>query len=252
MNRYLKIYSRLTPQELRQLRYKERYKKANPLWDDSLIILCKIFQSHLVSEMRVLDAGCGHGNLVIDQHRQKIKEAIGVDISKAATVKNVCLDKVVIADLEKLPFKDNYFDVALALWVFEHLQNPAEVFRQIYRVLKKGGVLIFVTPNKTNYLILAKKMLTVFPNLTKRFFRGIYGREEEDVFGTYYRANTEKVLTDFAQMAGFDKFKLSYNGDPSYIALNDYLFYLGVFLDKLPRFTPFYFTKPHIIGEFVK
>jgi ubiquinone/menaquinone biosynthesis C-methylase UbiE len=252
MASYLKVYSQLTPQELRQLKAKEKYKKLNPSWDDSLIWLCRIFQSHLVPNMKVLDAGCGHGNYVIDEYRSKISRAVGIDIDPKATKKNVCLDKVVIGDLADLPFKDEYFDAVLSLWVIEHLKDPKSVFEQAYRVLKKGGVFIFVTPNKTNYLILLGRFFSVFPNLASKLIKKVYGREEKDVFGTFYRANTKKDLEKMLTAVGFKKSKLFYNGDPSYLAFNNFLFKFGIFLDRLPQISSLALAKPHIIGEFLK
>jgi SAM-dependent methyltransferase len=47
-----------------------------------------------------------------------------------------------------LPFNDEYFDVVTMLAVFEHIapQRLPNVFREVYRVLKKGGVIILTTP----------------------------------------------------------------------------------------------------------
>jgi SAM-dependent methyltransferase len=252
MGDYLKIYSRLTSQELRQLEYKRKYKKINPSWDDSLIILCKLFKPHLVSKMKVLDAGCGHGNYIIDEYRSRIHQAVGVDIDRQAVRKNVCLDKVVIANLEDLPFEDEYFDVVLSLWVLEHLENPLPVLSQLYRILKKRGVFIFVTPNKTNGLILLKRLLSTFPVLSRKLFNRLYGRKKEDVFGTFYRANSKSDLRILADRAGFKIERLFYNGDPSYLAFNDLFFRFAVLLDRLPLRTPWRLSKPHIIGLFSK
>lgn len=252
MGRYLKVYSKLTPQEIRQLEYKEKYKKINPSWDDSLIWLCKIFEPHIVPKMKVLDAGCGHGNLVIDEFRTRISKAIGVDVDKNATKKNVCLDEVIIANLENLPFKKDSFDVVIGQWVFEHLSRPRVAFQEVHRVLKKGGAFIFVTPNKYSYLIMLKKIFAVFPGLANSLFGRLYGRKEDEIFKTYYLANTQSDLEKLLEASGFKKKLLFYNGDPSYIAFNDLLFYLGVVIDKLPRLTSYYFSKPHLVGVFLK
>jgi len=53
-------------------------------------------------------------------------------------------------DIEEdfLPFEDNSFNAILFLEVFEHLyKRPNHVFREVYRVLKKDGILIISTPN---------------------------------------------------------------------------------------------------------
>ena len=46
----------------------------------------------------------------------------------------------VISDLKNLPFKDEYFDSFLLLEVLEHVENPNEVIKEIFRVLKKGAI----------------------------------------------------------------------------------------------------------------
>ena len=60
--------------------------------------------------------------------------------------------KVDIANLnhEPLPYGDATFDVVTATEVIEHLEDFREVLREIYRVLKPGGVCILSTPNILN------------------------------------------------------------------------------------------------------
>lgn len=52
----------------------------------------------------------------------------------------------VIAPLNKLPFKDETFDAVLCTQVLEHLSNPAECLKSMYRVLKPRGRLILTVP----------------------------------------------------------------------------------------------------------
>ena len=44
-----------------------------------------------------------------------------------------------VGSLEKTPFKDNYFDFVLCQGVIHHMDNDDKGFREIHRVLKKGG-----------------------------------------------------------------------------------------------------------------
>jgi SAM-dependent methyltransferase len=52
----------------------------------------------------------------------------------------------VLADNERLPFKDASFDGALSLAVLEHVRNPMRAASELCRVLKPGGKLLAVVP----------------------------------------------------------------------------------------------------------
>lgn len=81
---------------------------------------------------RVLNIGCGkdtYGTDFIDVYPSR-KEVVKCDIDK-----------------EKLPYKNNTFDVVYSAFNFEHLRKPGFVMEEIARVLKKGGKLILRTDN---------------------------------------------------------------------------------------------------------
>lgn len=52
----------------------------------------------------------------------------------------------VVADVQKLPFKNNTFDLVIALELFEHVKKPEKGIGECVRVLKKGGYFIFSMP----------------------------------------------------------------------------------------------------------
>lgn len=49
-------------------------------------------------------------------------------------------------DLRDIPFQDNRFDYVISTEVFEHIPDPYSGFREIHRILKKGGAHIFTVP----------------------------------------------------------------------------------------------------------
>jgi len=98
---------------------------------------------------RLLDIGCGDGTLGY-YAKTKYKEVYGVDISeKAIDIARKRGIKTFKIDLNKetLPFPDNYFDAVTCLDVIEHIIDPRFLVKEIYRVLKKGEILIISTPN---------------------------------------------------------------------------------------------------------
>lgn len=56
------------------------------------------------------------------------------------------LNGIQCVNLEKIPFPDNTYDIFLTMDVFEHLFNPEIAIKEIYRVLKPGGVYIMTVP----------------------------------------------------------------------------------------------------------
>lgn len=55
-------------------------------------------------------------------------------------------DSVYCVDLRQIPFESNSFDAIISEDVFEHIADYPQAFREIYRVLKPGGVHIFTVP----------------------------------------------------------------------------------------------------------
>lgn len=53
---------------------------------------------------------------------------------------------------EKIPFNDNTFDSVFAGELIEHVKKPGIFMKEIYRVLKKNGVLVITTPNKKSLI----------------------------------------------------------------------------------------------------
>ncbi|MBL0224301.1 MAG: class I SAM-dependent methyltransferase [Geobacteraceae bacterium] len=55
-----------------------------------------------------------------------------------------------MAFMDRLPYNDSAFDVVYAIEVMEHLANPYEFIREVYRIVKPGGCFIISVPNALN------------------------------------------------------------------------------------------------------
>ncbi len=53
-------------------------------------------------------------------------------------------------NVEELTFESDSFDICTSLEVFEHVENDLKGFKEIYRVLKSGGIYIFTVPINLN------------------------------------------------------------------------------------------------------
>lgn len=47
----------------------------------------------------------------------------------------------------RLPIEDGRFDLISAIEVIEHLENPRHVLRELFRLLRPGGIALLTTPN---------------------------------------------------------------------------------------------------------
>lgn len=99
---------------------------------------------------KILEVGCGVGGIVSKLNPAE-NELVGVDISSFAL--NVARKKYpqitfVRGNAEQLPFEKESFDIVLFPNVIEHLLLPQEALKEIYRILKKGGVFVISTPNR--------------------------------------------------------------------------------------------------------
>lgn len=62
--------------------------------------------------------------------------------------------EIVSANLNRgIPFRDNEFSVVVATEVIEHIENPWFFVRELYRVIKPGGVAVISTPNLANLFV---------------------------------------------------------------------------------------------------
>lgn len=52
----------------------------------------------------------------------------------------------IVGDIHKLPFADNSEDAIVCLAVLEHVEDPAQAARELYRVLKPGGYCLVYVP----------------------------------------------------------------------------------------------------------
>jgi ubiquinone/menaquinone biosynthesis C-methylase UbiE len=155
-----------------------------------------------------LDLGCGHQVLpdwrAEDEQRlvSSCRMVVGVDSDLPSLARHKSIRLKVKADIAHLPFKQESFSLVTANMVVEHLQNPAHQFAEIGRILRAGGLCILLTPNAYGYpTLLARLVPTPVKN---RVIRLLEGRRSEDVFPTYYRANTRKALRAVADASSLD------------------------------------------------
>lgn len=106
---------------------------------------------------KVLDVGCAYGFML--QRFPVSFQKFGIDVSEyaidVARKRSPSVAYNVGSAENKLPFKEDFFDIILFNDVIEHLENPPLALENISKVLKKNGILYITTPNLN---IIRKKM----------------------------------------------------------------------------------------------
>lgn len=114
---------------------------------------------------RVLEAGCGDGLVLLSLLRLFEIQGHGLDISVSAKERAEELMEAEgkrfsfdIGDILAMPYPDDHFDKIVCLGVIEHFLDPTQSLAEVYRVLKPGGQVIMMTPNKKSLGVLDRKL----------------------------------------------------------------------------------------------
>ncbi|MEW6447703.1 MAG: methyltransferase domain-containing protein [Bacillota bacterium] len=144
--------------------------KGRLVWQLELKILLKALKP--CHGERILDAGCGTGNLT-QELVARGANVTGVDVSAAMLKiarKKMKEGKAVFlrADVASLPFAPESFDAAVCFTVLEFTRKPEEALRELWRVIKPGGRMVIGMLNRLSPWAAARKGRGVF--VSARFY----------------------------------------------------------------------------------
>jgi len=179
----------------------------------------------------LLDAGCGRCAPVLAEYKGSCRRLIGVDLVEFAGNPDASLE-LIPGDLKAIPLESSSVDLIMARSVMEHVTEPTEVYREMYRLLRAGGWFVFLTANLGDYAAILAKII---PNrLHPWIVARTEGRAVHDVFPTAYRTNTRSSIARLAAASGFEISEFRYLGQyPDYFMFNAGLFLLATGYEKL-------------------
>ena len=209
-------------QELRERHYPREFRG---MYDRFLDTILEYAQPTDI----VLDAGCGSGRVFQHRLAGRVRHVVGIDVTDEPR-DNPNIDDALNGDLGDLPLRKDTFDLIVMSHVAEHLTEPELVFLELSRVLRPGGRLLILTPNRWHYVALVARLTPHRLHLTLNRWRGLDAR---DIFPTAYRANTAGRLRSLAEQAELEVERLErFETEPEYLAFHPVPYAMGVMYER--------------------
>jgi ubiquinone/menaquinone biosynthesis C-methylase UbiE len=111
-------------------------------------IIQRFFQDYGAAGQRLLDVGCGPGNLMEQLAAIANGPLVGIDLARGGLyyAKESGFQHLILADMLRAPLKTASFDFIFAVDICEHLEDDRGLLQEIYRVLKPKGRALLVVP----------------------------------------------------------------------------------------------------------
>jgi len=139
-------------------------------------------QTHLRSDDRILEVGCGRGYFLASTEG-RIKDGLGLELNTRAIEEKVTSHEVRATSVEALADSgEERFDSAWSFQVLEHVSDPASFIRSCLTCLKPGGLLGLSTPNSAHVPFVRRDdAFDLPPHHVGHFSESVYRRVAEQL-----------------------------------------------------------------------
>lgn len=215
----------------------------------------QLIERYVEPGQSVIDLGAGAGEINAYALKGRVGRIIGVDLNERVRT-NPLLDEGIVADLASVPLPDATFDLAISIYVLEHIADPPAVVREIHRLLRPGGHFIALTPSRFHYVSL---LAAATPTGFHQWANERRGRDRSDTFPTVYRMNTRRRLRRLFDDVGMLAARIDmFEVPPHYLTFNVPSFLAGAAYERFVNSSDLLagarvniacvFTKPRLVS----
>jgi len=172
--------------------------------------------SHIVPQGTMLEIGCGNAfnACILAQSADKV---VATDLfrqsaethSQGMRVAQECVKFLGVKNCillscagEKLPFKNETFDMIFSMYTLEHVSDRGQMLLEAKRILKKGGILILIVPSFMERLFYP---FVFYAGLLVSFTAYLLGRKKIKDEGGSLGCNCSKRRNDSSFLIRFRK-----------------------------------------------
>ena len=215
-----------------------KYYYSKPGWRNGTKEFHDLVTGFIVPEKStVLEIGPGPENKTSAFLASRAARLDGLDIDERART-NPSLNSALIYDGGLFPLEGESYDVVVADYVMEHVEDPQLMLDEISRVMRPGGFFVFRTPNIYHYVSLVSRFTPyTFHRLTANRARQ---REVDavDPYPTFYRFNSLRTVCAIAERSALREIEmLMVEKQPSYLKFNPWAFCCGVLYERFVNST---------------
>ncbi len=156
-----------------------------------------------LSSFNLLDIGSSTG-IMTNEYSKYFTNTVGIDIDQEAvefSKKNYKKESLefLCVPIEELDYSDGHFDVITCSHIYEHVPDANELLKEIYRLLKPGGVCYFAAGNRYKIIEGHYKLpfLSFFPKKLSNVYLVITNKGKKYYENHLSLRNLKKLVNDF-------------------------------------------------------
>ena len=196
------------------MKTKDKYSRIAKFYDKmEEMMMFNNYRKEVVEKAQgnILEVGIGTGENL--KYYKKVQKVTGIDFSpgmlKIAKEKAEIMDidvELQEMDIQKMTFSENSFDTIVSTCVFCTVPDPIAGLREVFRVLKPGGKVIFLEHMKSRNIVLNILLYTM--NIFSRLILGtsMVRRTQENVENVGFKVVERRdILFDMVRIIVAEK-----------------------------------------------